>query len=92
VQGTYTGSGGRQNPNYFGTNKVGFLMMNTTINGDDSYKDWMIMDCYGGNDVGGAVAFGISRTSGRVFYMGSAAARSSWSWDGEFITDGNIGS
>jgi hypothetical protein len=32
VYGAYTGNGGSQNPNYFGTNKVGFLMMHTTVN------------------------------------------------------------
>ena len=61
VVGSYTGNGGQQKPNYFGTNKVGFLMMNTTVNGDSNYKDWIIMDCYGGNDVGGSVALGVNR-------------------------------
>jgi len=61
VKGAYTSNGGQQNPNYFGINKVGFLMMNTTVNSNSNFKDWMIMDCYSGNDVGGGVAFGVNR-------------------------------
>lgn len=32
--GSYTANGGQQSPNYFGVNRVGALMMNTTINGN----------------------------------------------------------
>ena len=63
VVGSYTGNGGLQKPNYFGTNKVGFLMMNTSVNNNSQYKDWIIMDCYSGNDVGGGVAIGVNRQS-----------------------------
>lgn len=85
VTGSYTQSGGKQNPNYFGTNKVGFLMMNTTVNSNTQYKDWIIMDCYNGNDVGGGVAFGVNRQSLGAYIMRSAAARTSWAESAELI-------
>lgn len=85
VLGSYTSNGGQQNPNYFGTNRVGFLMMNTTVNGDAHYKDWIIMDCYGGNDVGGGVAFGVNRQKLGAYIMRSAAARTSWAESAELI-------
>ena len=85
VKGSYTGNGGQQNPNYFGTNKVGFLMMNTTVNGNTQYKDWIIMDCYSGNDVGGGVAFGVNRQSLGAYIMRSASARTSWEQSAELL-------
>lgn len=85
VVGSYTGNGGLQKPNYFGTNKVGFLMMNTTVNGDSNYKDWIIMDCYGGNDVGGSVALGVNRQKLAAYIMRSAAERSSWAESAELL-------
>lgn len=85
VVGSYTGNGGQQKPNYFGTNKVGFLMMNTTVNGDSNYKDWIIMDCYGGNDVGGSVALGVNRQKLAAYIMRSAAERSAWVESAELL-------
>lgn len=85
VVGSYTGNGGQQKPNYFGTNKVGFLMMNTTVNGDSNYKDWIIMDCYNGNDVGGSVALGVNRQKLAAYIMRSAAERSSWAESAELL-------
>lgn len=85
VKGSYTGSGGKKNPNYFGTNKVGFLMMNTTVNNNSQYKDWIIMDCYSANDVGGGVAFGVNRQSLGAYIMRSAAERTSWAESAELI-------
>ena len=85
VKGAYTGGGGKQNPNYFGINKVGFLMMNTTVNGDSHYKDWIIMDCYSQNDVGGSVAFGVNRQVLGAYIMRSEAARTSWEESAELI-------
>ena len=85
VVGSYTGNGGQQKPNYFGTNKVGFLMMNTTVNGDSNYKDWIIMNCYGGNDVGGSVALGVNRQKLAAYIMRSAAERSSWAESAELL-------
>lgn len=85
VVGSYTGNGGQQKPNYFGTNKVGFLMMNTTVNGDSNYKDWIIMDCYGGNDVGGSVALGVNRQKLAAYIMRSAVERSSWVESAELL-------
>lgn len=83
VLGSYTSNGGKQNPNYFGSNRVGFLMMNTTVNGNSQYKDWVIMDCYSGNDVGGGVAIGVNRQSLGAYIMRSAAARTSWAESAE---------
>lgn len=85
VVGSYTYNGGQQKPNYFGTNKVGFLMMNTTVNGDSNYKDWIIMDCYSGNDVGGSVALGVNRQKLAAYIMRSAAERSSWAESAELL-------
>ena len=85
VKGTYTSNGGQQNPNYFGKNKVGFLMMNTTVNSNSQYKDWIIMDCYSGSDVGGGVAFGVNRQSLGAYIMRSAAARETWAESAELI-------
>lgn len=87
--GNYTYSGGQQNPNYFGTNRVGFLMMNTTVNGNAEYKDWIIMDCYGGSDVGGGVAFGVNRQRLGAYIMRSAATRTSWAESAELLHTSN---
>jgi hypothetical protein len=90
VRGEYTEGGGQQNPNYFGTNWVGFRMMNTTVGTDSQYKDWIISDCYWGNDVGGAVAFGMNRQSLGAYLMGSDSNRSSWTRKGTFWGDWNL--
>mgnify|MGYP007043927595 CR=1 FL=1 len=90
VRGEYTGNGGQQNPNYFGVNWVGFRMMNTTVGTNSQYKDWIISDCYSGNDVGGAVAFGMNRQSLGAYLMGSDAARTSWTRKGTFWGDWNL--
>lgn len=85
LKGSYTYDGGRQMPNYFGTNKIGALMMNTTINGNSEYKDFFIMDCYHGSDAGGAVAFGINRQSLGAYIMRSAAKRETWEESAELL-------
>lgn len=90
VRGEYTGNGGQQNPNYFGTNWVGFRMMNTTVGTNSQYKDWIISDCYSYNDVGGAVAFGMNRQSLGAYLMGSDSNRSSWTRKGTFWGDWNL--
>lgn len=90
VRGEYTGNGGRQNPNHFGTNWVGFRMMNTNVGGNSQYKDWIISDCYSSNDVGGAVAFGMNRQSLGAYLMGSDSNRSSWTRKGTFWGDWNL--
>lgn len=89
VVGSYTGDGGQQNPNYFGTNKVGFLMMNTTVNGDSYYKDWIIMDCYSGSDVGGGVALGVNRQKLAAYIMRSDASRKAWAESAELLHTSN---
>ena len=85
VVGSYTGNGGQQKPNYFGTNKVGFLMMNTTVNGNSQCKDWVIMDCYSGTDVGGGVAIGVNRQSLGAYIMRSDATRTAWAESAELL-------
>ena len=85
LKGAYTGNGGRQMPNYFGKNKIGALMMNTSINGNSQCKDFFIMDCYSGGDVGGAVAFGVNRQSLGAYIMRSAAERTSWEESAELL-------
>lgn len=90
IVGSYTTNGGQQNPNYFGTNRVGALMMNTTVNGNSQYKDWLFMDCYSGSDVGGGVAIGVNRQSLGLYIMRSAAARSSWAESAELIGTHNL--
>lgn len=90
VRGEYTRGGGQQNPNYFGTNWVGFRMMNTTVGTNSQYKDWIISDCYSGNDIGGAVAFGMNRQSLGAYLMGSDSNRNSWTRKGTFWGDWNL--
>lgn len=89
VSGAYTGNGGQQKPNYFGTNQVGFLMMNTAVNNNTHYKDWIIMDCYSGTDVGGAVAFGVNRQSLGAYIMRSESGRTSWAESAELLHTSN---
>ena len=85
IVGSYTSNGGQQAPNYFGKNRVGALMMNTTVNGNSDYKDWLFMDCYSGNDVGGGVAFGVNRQNLGAYIMRSASGRTSWAASAELI-------
>ena len=85
----YTGNGGQQGPGYIGTNSFGCLMMNTTINGDPTFKDWLICDAYGGSDVGGAIAIGVSRQNMNVFAMSSDADRKTWTRKCQLYTTEN---
>jgi len=91
IVGSYTSNGGQQNPNYFGTNKVGALMMNTTVNSNSQYKDWLFMDCYSGSDVGGGVAIGVNRQSLGAYIMRSAAARETWAESAELLGTHHLG-
>ena len=85
----YTGNGGQQGPGYIGTNSFGCLMMNTTINGDSSYKDWLICDAYDWADAGGAIAIGVSRQNMNVFAMSSDADRKTWTRKCQLYTTEN---
>ena len=85
IVGNYTANGGQQPPNYFGKNRVGALMMNTTVNGNSHYKDWLFMDCYSGNDVGGGVAIGVNRQALGAYIMRSASGRTSWAESAELL-------
>ena len=95
VVGTYTGSGGQQNPQYVGKTRVCFNMMNTTVNGNSQYKDWLMMDCYSGFDVGGTVALGVNRQSLGAYIMRANAGTSpnrptTWAESAELIHTKNI--
>lgn len=83
---------GGQGPNYFGKNKVGALMMSTVVNSNDTWKDWLILDCYSNDDAGGAVAFGISRQTLGAFIMRSNADRASWAESAELLGTHNYNS
>lgn len=85
IVGSYTANGGQQPPNYFGKNRVGALMMNTAVNGNSHYKDWLFMDCYSGSDVGGGVAIGVNRQALGAYIMRSAAARTAWAETAELL-------
>lgn len=90
VAGVYTGSGGQQNPQYVGKGQVRFNMMNTPVMGNSNYKNWLIMDCYTGFDVGGVTALGLDRSSLRAFIMRSDAGTSpnrptAWASSGELL-------
>lgn len=92
ITGAYTNNGGQQNPNYFGTNKIGGLMMNTIVNGNNDYKDWLILDCYSENDAGGAVAIGINRQRLGAYIMQSEATRKTWKNSAELLGTHNYSS
>lgn len=90
VEGVYTGSGGQQNPQYVGKGQVRFNMMNTPVMGNSNYKNWLMMDCYTGFDVGGVTALGLDRSSLRAFVMRSDAGTSpnrptTWASSGELL-------
>ena len=85
----YTGSGGQQGPGYFGKERFGCLMMNTPVNGNSHYKNWLICDAYSGSDAGGATAIGVDRHDMRVFAMSSDANRTSWNRSCELYTTVN---
>ena len=92
VEGTYSGNGGAKNPNAYGKNRVGFFMSSQAVNGNSQYKDWILLDCYHGNDVGGAVAIGVNRQSLGAYIMRSEAARTAWAASAELIGTHNYAS
>ncbi len=91
VKGNYTGSGGQQAPSYVPSGKVRFNMMNTPINGDGSYKDFLLMDTYTGSDVPVTTGFGISKSAAlRAFIMQGTKGGSSWARSAELYTTANF--
>lgn len=90
VYGIYTSNGGQQGPSYYGRNYAGFLMSNATIASNSHYKNWLYMDCYSGNDAGGATALGLDRTEPRAFIMQSTSTRSAWNGTAEILTTYNL--
>ena len=85
----YTGNGGQQGPGYVGMYNFICLMMNTSVNGDYSFKNWLLCDAYAGSDVGGATAIGVSRQNMKVFAMSSNADRTAWNRTCEIYTTEN---
>ena len=88
IVGRYTGSGGVQGPNYMGANAVRFNMMcanppGNSSDGDTSYCDWILMNCYSWSDVPYATAIGISKKTSnpRAWIMcgPNSSDRSTWS-------------
>ncbi len=91
VKGNYTGNGGQQAPSYVPSGKVRFNMMNTQINGDGSYKDFLLMDTYTGGDVPVTTGFGISKSAAlRAFIMQGVKGGSSWARSAELYTTANF--
>jgi len=91
IKGNYTGNGGQQAPSYVPSGKVRFNMMNTPVNGDNSYKDFVLMDTYTGSDVPVTTALGISKSAAlRAFIMQGAKGGSSWARSAELYTTANL--
>lgn len=91
VNGNYTGNGGQQPPSYVPGGKVRFNMMNTPVNGDGSYKDFLLMDTYTGEDVPVTTAFGISKSSAlRAFIMQGVKGGAVWERAAEIFTTANF--
>lgn len=75
VNGTYTGSGGKQPPSYIPSGKIRFNMTNETGN----YVDWILMDTYTGTDVPYVSAIGLEKVADPCLWiMSGAKAGSSW--------------
>ena len=91
VAGTYTGNGGVQYPSYIGGGIVRFNMMNNSINGDTSYKDFILMDTYTGSDVPYVTAIGVSKSgSARAFIMSGAKGNTTtWASTAELLSTNN---
>lgn len=66
-------------------------MMNTPINGDSSYKDFILMDTYTGSDVPVTTGFGISKSTAlRAFIMSGTKGGASWARFAELYTTANF--
>lgn len=90
IQGTYTSNGGKQPPSYIPNGKVRFNMMNTPINGDNGYKDFILMDTYTGNDVPYVTALAVSKSNiPRAYVMVGAKKGSEWSTSAELLSTNN---
>lgn len=93
VGGSYSGNGGKQPPRFVANGRSRFLMSNEVVNGDTSYKDWLYMDNYTGNDVGYVTAIGVGKNTGdviKVFAMRGEKNGTSWSDKVELYHTGNL--
>lgn len=90
VEGVYTGDGGQQAPSYITDSTVKFNMMNTPINGDYSYKDFILMDTYGGSDVPFVTGLGLAKIgAARAFIMSGKKGGKSWDYTAELLSTSN---
>ena len=87
-------------PNHFGANRAGFIMQKTTItntsatnvaNDSNSWKNYLLVDCYAGTDVGGVTGFAMSRQAPRAWIMQTTGAKKdAWNAYAEVVTSYNI--
>ena len=90
IIGNYTGNGGQQKPSYIGGGNVRFNMMNTTINGNSNYKDFILMDTYNGSDVPYVTAIGLAKTgAAKAFIMSGKKGGNSWDYTAELLSTSN---
>lgn len=90
IIGNYTGNGGQQKPSYIGGGNVRFNMMNTTINGDGNYKDFILMDTYNGSDVPYVTAIGLAKIgAAKAFIMSGKKGGNSWDYTAELLSTSN---
>jgi hypothetical protein len=93
VLGVYTGNGGQQPPNYFGSGYTGFLMSDLPLNDNYSYKSIIYLDPYHYNDAGGTNALAITRVGDlRAWIMQSGSDRDTWTTTAELISTANYSS
>lgn len=94
-------TGGVVPPNYFGTSRAGFLMQNTIIQntpaggtiGDTGgcFKNYMLVDGYWANDVGGVTGFAMARQAPKAWIMQTTGGnKAAWNAYAELITSYNI--
>lgn len=92
INGIYTQNGGQQPPSYVPSGKVRFNMMNTEVLGDNTFKDWILMDTYTGGDVPVVTAIGISKsTTLSAYIMQGTKGGSTWERKAKLFHTGNLG-
>ena len=90
IEATYSGSGGKQPPNYIGYNSLRSCMSNEEVNGNTQYKNWIYINAYSGADVGGTTAIGFNRQTMAAYLMRSEANASTWAEKAELLGTHNF--
>ena len=90
IEATYSGSGGKQPPNYIGYNSLRSCMSNEEVNGNTQYKNWIYINAYSGADVGGTTAIGFNRQTMAAYLMRSEANASTWAEKAELLGTHNL--